>query len=151
MYESLLAETVTIRGDRGDAITAYLARPMTAGPHPGVLLIHHAPGWDEWYKEATLRFARRGYLAICPNLYQRVGQGTPEDVGAMVRGAGGVADSQVVADCQGAIDYVRAMSQHDGKVGVIGTCSGGRHTMLVASLGTGVDAAADLWGGGVVM
>ncbi|MFA7249258.1 MAG: dienelactone hydrolase family protein [Dehalococcoidia bacterium] len=149
--ESLRAETVLIKGDAGDQIRAFVARPSGDGPYPGMLLIHHAPGWDDWYKEATLRFARRGYVAISPNLYERNGHGTPEDVAAAVRSAGGVADTQVVGDCQGAIDYLRAQPSLNGKVGVIGTCSGGRHTMLVASLATGITAAANLWGGGVVM
>ena len=151
IHEGLQAETVMIKGQDGVMIHAYVARPAGNGPFPGMLLIHHAPGWDTWYKEATLRFARAGYIAISPNLYERNGHGTPEDVGAKVRAEGGVADAQVVADCQGAIDYLRAQPSLNGKVGVIGTCSGGRHTMLVACLGTGIDAAADLWGGSVVM
>lgn len=150
MYEGLLAETVTITGHGGDRIGAFFARPLTAGPHPGVVLIHHAPGWDDWYKEATLRFARRGYAAICPNLYHRTGHGSPEDVGAMVRSAGGVPDEQVMGDVSSAIQHLRSLSYHNGKVGVIGTCSGGRHTYLVACRVAGVDAAANLWGGGVV-
>ena len=148
--EAITAETILIPGHNGDQIRAYVARPAGNGPFPGVLLIHHMPGWDEWYHEATLRFARHGYYAISPNLYERTGHGTPEDVAARVRAEGGVPDAQVVGDCQGAIDYLRAQPQLNGKVGVIGTCSGGRHTMLVASLGTGVTAAVDLCGGGVV-
>ncbi len=151
MQEGLAAETVMISGHGGDQVRAYAARPTGNGPHPAVLLIHHAPGWDEWYHEATLRFARHGYIAISPNLYERTGHGTPEDVGATARAAGGVPDAQVVGDSQGAIDWLRAQPNHNGKVGVIGTCSGGRHTVLVASLATGVTAAADLWGGAVVM
>ena len=84
MYEGMLAETVTIQGHAGDTINAYLARPLGAGPFPGVVLIHHVPGWDEWYREATRRFAHHGYAAISPNLYFREGHGTPDDVAAKV-------------------------------------------------------------------
>ena len=35
-------------------------------------------------------------------------------------------------------------------MGVIGSCSGGRHSVLVASRVPGFDAVVDLWGGGVV-
>ncbi len=150
-YEGLLAETVRFTGHNGDATRAYFARPLGAGPVPGIVLIHHAPGWDTWYKETTLRFARRGYAAICPNLYDRVGHGSVEDVGAMVRNAGGVPDDQVVGDVAGAMQYLRDLPYSSGKVGVIGSCSGGRHTYLVACRASGVDAAVDLWGGGVVM
>jgi carboxymethylenebutenolidase len=38
----------------------------------------------------------------------------------------------------------------NGKVGIFGTCSGGRHALLVASRVKGFGAVGDLWGGGVV-
>ncbi len=151
MYEGMLAETVTIPGHNGDLINAYVARPLGAGPFPGVVLIHHIPGWDEWYKETTRRFAHNGYAAICPNLYYRDGHGTPEDVAARVRAAGGVSDEQVVGDVEGGMRYLRSLPYSAGKVGVIGTCSGGRHTVLVACRVKGFDAAVDCWGGRVVM
>jgi carboxymethylenebutenolidase len=47
MYDAMLAETVTIRGDGGEEIEAYLARPMRQGPLGGVVVIHHMPGYDE--------------------------------------------------------------------------------------------------------
>ena len=150
-YEGMLAETVSVPGQGGDLINAYIARPLGAGPYPGVVLMHHIPGWDEWYKEATRRFAHHGYVAICPNLYHREGQGTPEDVAAQVRAAGGVADDQVVGDAEGSLRVLRSLPYLNGKVGVMGTCSGGRHAVLVASRTEGFDAAVDCWGGRVVM
>ena len=71
MYDATLAETVTIRGDGGDEIEAYLARPMAEGPFGGVVVIHHMPGYDEWTKEIARTFAVHGYNAIAPNLYHR--------------------------------------------------------------------------------
>ena len=151
MYEGMLAETVSINGHNGDMINAYSARPLGTGPYPGVVLIHHLPGWDEWYREATRRFAHHGYAAISPNLYHRDGHGTPEDVAAKVRAAGGVADDQVVGDVESAMRYLRSLPYVNGKVGIIGTCSGGRQTFLVVCRVKGFDAAVDCWGGRVVM
>ena len=151
MYEGMLAETVTVTGHNGDAIGAYFARPLGEGPFPGVVLIHHLPGWDEFYRETTRRFAHHGYAATPPNLYHREGHGTPEDVAAMVRADGGVADEQVVGDVVASARVLRGLPTSNGKVGLIGTCSGGRHTVLVASRSTEFDAAVDCWGGRVVM
>jgi len=64
MYDATLAETVTIRGDGGDEIEAYLARPMSQGPLGGVVVIHHMPGYDAPTKEITRRFAAEGYNAL---------------------------------------------------------------------------------------
>lgn len=151
MYEGMIAETVMIEGDEGQTIGAYFARPLGPGPFPGMVLIHHAPGWDEWYREAARRFAHHGYLAISPNIYHRLGHGTPEDIGAKARTMGGVPDDQVVGDAKGAIDFLAALPTCTGKIGAFGTCSGGRHVFLVACRTKGLSAAVDCWGGRVVM
>src|SRR4030095_9220648 len=63
-------------------------RPLRTVSLAGMVLIHHLPGWDEWYREATRKFAHHGYATLSPNLYHREGHGTPEDVAAKVRAAG---------------------------------------------------------------
>lgn len=151
MYEGMIAETVMIQGANGDSINAYYARPMGAGPFPAMVVIHHLPGWDEWYREATRKYAHHGYAAISPNLYYREGHGTPEDVAAAVRAEGGVADAQAVGDIEGALRFLQAQPNLTDKIGVWGTCSGGRHTYLAACLLDGFSAAVDCWGGHVVM
>ncbi|MFK7805416.1 MAG: dienelactone hydrolase family protein, partial [Anaerolineae bacterium] len=98
MYEGMIAETVMMQGANGDTINAYYARPLGPGPFPAVVVVHHLPGWDEWYREATRKFAHMGYAAISPNLYFRDGHGSPEDVAAAVRADGGVPDDQAVGD-----------------------------------------------------
>src|ERR671925_881143 len=127
MYEGMFAETVTMNGANRDLINAYLARPLGPGPFPAMVLAHHMPGWDEWNREATLKFALHGYITITPNLYFRAGHGTPDDVAAKVRGEGGISDDQAVGDLAGALQYIRALPYSNKKVGVFGTCSGGRH------------------------
>jgi carboxymethylenebutenolidase len=151
MYEGLMAETVRLTGANGDWINAFFARPLGAGPFPAMVLAHHMPGWDEWYREATLKFALHGYVIITPNLYFRAGHGTPEDVAAKVRGDGGISDDQAVGDLAGALQYVRGLPYSSSKVGVFGTCSGGRHAYLAACRAPGFDAVVDCWGGRVVM
>jgi carboxymethylenebutenolidase len=150
MYEGMLAETVTMKGFNGDTINAYLARPLGPGPFPGMVLIHHAPGWDEWYREAARRFAHHGYVTISPNLYFRLGAGTAEDLGAKARSQGGVPDDQVIGDVVGARDYIATLPTSTGKIGLFGTCSGGRQVYLVACRTKGWAAAVDCWGGRVV-
>ena len=43
-YRGMTCENVTIKGDKGTPITAYVARPSGPGPFPGVVLVHHLPG-----------------------------------------------------------------------------------------------------------
>ena len=148
-YESMFAETVHLRGHQGDQIDAYLARPLGAGPYPGVVVIHHMPGWDDAHKEIGRHFAHHGYVAIVPNLHFREGKATPEENSASIRAAGGMPDDRTMGDIQGAIDYLRALPYVNGKVGVIGFCSGGRQTYLGACTLRGIDAVAVCYGGGV--
>src|ERR1700746_274340 len=150
-YQAMLAETVTFHGHHNDLGEAYYARPLGPGPFPGVVIIHHMPGWDEWIKEVPRKFAHHGFLSIAPHLYFREGPGSPDDVGARVRAAGGVADEQGIGDVAGALEDLRAQPYANGKVGAIGFCAGGRHTYLVACSLKGVNAAVDCWGGNVVV
>ena len=92
MYEGMLAETVNIRGNNGDLIEGYLARPLGAGPYPGVVLLHHLPGWDEASKEMARKLAYNGYATISPHLHHREGPGSDGKLSAAVRAAGGVPD-----------------------------------------------------------
>lgn len=151
MYEGVLAETVNIKGANGETINAYMARPLGEGKFPGMVLAHHMPGWDEWYRETTYKFAHHGFVTISPNLYFRAGHGTPEDVAAKIRADGGVPDDQAVGDLAGAMNHLRALDYVNGKVGIFGTCSGGRHAYLAACRAKGFDAIVDCWGGNVVM
>ena len=150
-YRGMTCEMITINGDKGTPIQAYTAKPAGKGPFPGVVLVHHLPGWSELYIEMTRKFAHNGYMAICANLYERAGQGNPDDVAAKVRADGGIADAQMVGDTEAAVKWMRAQAGHNGRVGLFGSCSGGRHAFIYACQKKDVDACVDLWGGGVVM
>jgi carboxymethylenebutenolidase len=149
--QGMTAGPVNLTGANGDQINAYAARPDGNGPYPGIVVIMHLPGWDEFYQEFTRRLANHGYNCVCPNLYARAGHGTPDDIAAKVRAEGGVADDQVVGDAQAAREWLKSQPTSNGKVGIIGTCSGGRHSYMVACKAPdSFDAVVDLWGGGVV-
>lgn len=150
-YEGMLAETISTTGHKGDQIHAYYSRPLGKGPFPGVVLIPHRPGWDEFYRETARRLSQHGYLALCPDIYCRFGHGTPDEIAAKALAQGGVPDNTVLGDCQGALEYLRSLPYSNKKVGVIGTCSGGRHAFLAACRINGFDAAVDCWGGRVVV
>jgi carboxymethylenebutenolidase len=49
------------------------------------------------------------------------------------------------------MEFLRGQPYANGKVGVIGFCSGGRHAYLVACSLADVDAVVDCWGGNVIV
>jgi carboxymethylenebutenolidase len=148
--EGMLAETIGIQGHNGDIIEAYTARPIGQDSVPGVIVLHHMPGWDEWSREVTRKLAFHGYAAICPHLFSRYGQGSWDDVAAAARARGGAPDAQVVGDANGAAAYLRAQPDSNGRVGTIGFCSGGRQAYMLACTIPSLNAAVDCWGGRVV-
>ncbi|TYB42167.1 dienelactone hydrolase family protein [Actinomadura chibensis] len=150
MNDAIWAGTVTTTGHGGAELEAYLARPLSDVPRGGVVVIHHMPGYDTGTKEFVRTFAAHGYAAICPNLYSREGAGvSPDDQAAAARAKGGVPDDQLVGDVAGAAAHLNSLDHANGKVGVIGHCSGGRQAFL-AACSLDLDAAVDCYGAFVV-
>jgi carboxymethylenebutenolidase len=149
MDTPIMAETIALTG-HGEEIEAYLARPLGPGPFPGVVVIHHMPGYDEATKAMVRNFAAAGYAALCPNLHYREAPGaSAADASAAVRAAGGVPDERLVGDIAAAVNQLRSLPASNGKIGVIGHCSGGRQAFLAACSLT-IDAAVDCYGAFVV-
>ena len=149
-YAGMIAETVGFKGHDGKQIRAYYSHPITQKPTPGIVLIPHMPGWDEWCRETARRFTEHGYSVMCPDIYQDFGTGTPTEVSQRMWGQGGAPDKTVMEDAAGCLDFLKGQPVSNGKVGVIGMCSGGRHAFLAACTVEGFDACVDCWGGGVV-
>jgi carboxymethylenebutenolidase len=147
MSDALIAETITITAGNGDQIEAYSARPLDETPRGGVVVIHHAPGYDGSTKEIVRRFAAEGYNAVMPNLYHRQAPGASvEEAMKTALGAGGISDAQLADDVAGGAEYLKGLPNANGKVGTIGYCSGGRQSFFAATA-LELDAAVDCYGG----
>ncbi len=146
MYDAIQAETVLIPTD-AEVIEAYLATPLGPGPFGSVVVVHHAPGYDEATKEITRTLATAGLITLCPNLYSP--ESNPGDdakeVAKKVRSSGGVSDERAVRYVDAAARYLRARLAANGSVGVIGYCTGGRQAVLAACQ-LEVQAAIDCYG-----
>jgi carboxymethylenebutenolidase len=147
MSDAMVAETVSITGHNGDEIEAYFARPLDGTEQPSVVVIHHMPGYDRSSKEIVRTFGVYGYAALMPNLHHRYAPGAKaSDAAAAAREAGGVPDEQCRGDVAEAMAMLRGRPEANGRVGVIGYCSGGRQAFMIACT-LDVDAAVDCYGG----
>lgn len=142
----IVAEVVHYTSN-GAPIEAYLARPASQGRYPGVVVIHEAFGPVEHIHDVARRFANRGFLALAPNLYSRVGAPSPDNPDEVFAKMFALQDAQVVSDLENALVLLRQDPASNGRVGVIGFCSGGRQALMLACSSQGVDAAVDCWGG----
>ena len=131
-----------------DSIPGYLARPAQPGSHPGIVVIHEAFGLVDHIRDLARRFANIGYNALAPDLYARAGgPKDPNDINTVFPVMFGLSDKQAVQDLEAAAAHLRGLSGASTKIGAIGFCSGGRHTLLFTCSSDKVDAAIDCWGG----
>jgi carboxymethylenebutenolidase len=142
----LRAEDVELQTEDG-TIGAYLARPVAPGPRPGVVVIHEAFGLVEHVRDVARRFANVGFDAIAPDLYAREGPPDPGDMGSVAAKMFAIPDARALYDLGAAARHLRGLDDATGKVGCVGFCAGGRHSLLLATAGPVVDAAVDCWGG----
>ena len=143
----LRSETIKYPSQDGTQIDAYLSQPSTPGRYPGVIVTMEGMGLEDHMKDLCRRFAEEGYIAIAPDLYTREGRPTPEKV---METLFSVPDSQTMADLEGASLFLKNQSHANGKVGIIGFCSGGRYTLMFGCTSKNVDAAVDSAGGYII-
>lgn len=150
-YLAMAGKIVEFDAHNGDKGEAYYAWPTDKEQLGGVVLIHHMPGWDDWCIEAARKLAHKGFACIAPHLYFREQPGSPDDCAARARADGGVSDDQVMGDLAGCADFLRKQKESNGKVGLIGFCSGGRQAFLAGCKLSNLDAVVDCWGGAVIV
>ena len=132
----------------GDSIPGCLTRPGQPGSYPGIVVIHEAFGLVDHIRDLARRFANIGYNALAPDLYGRAGgPKDPNDINTVLPVMFGLPDRQAVQDLEAAAAHLRGLVRRHAKIGAIGFCSGGRHTLLFACSSDKVDAAIDCWGG----
>ncbi len=141
----LYEENVNVTSAPGH-ISAYLTGPRDK-KGPGIVVIHEAFGLNDHIRDVARRFANLGYHVIAPDLYTRGGApqaGNMDDVFAKMFG---LSDSQSLQDLEACAGFLRQRTTADARVGAIGFCSGGRHTLLFACGSKVLQAAAPCWGG----
>ena len=127
-----MGETIDITASDGHRLQAFISTPAGA-PRGGLVVIQTAFGVDAYLRGACDSFARDGYLAIAPALYDRQRRGaafehTPEGGAAAGKMRNGFVWDDVLKD----VEAARARVAAAGKVGVVGYCVGGSVVWLAA-------------------
>ncbi len=130
----------------GHKLTGYMAEPQGA-PKGALVVIQEIFGVNSHIREVADGFARDGYIALAPAMFDRVGPGielgyTPEDLekGREIRAK--IDHEDAVRDMEAA---VTALKHH--AVGVVGYCWGGSLAWNSATRLDGVSAAVGYYGG----
>ncbi|MBH8575504.1 dienelactone hydrolase family protein [Nostocaceae cyanobacterium CENA369] len=147
--------TTQVKVPNGDLqIDAYLAEPAKEGTFPAVIVIQEIFGVNIHIREVAEKFAKEGYVAIAPALYQRTAPGfeakyTPEDIQRGRAYKEQTTAEEILSDIQAAIAYLRTLPNvQDDAIGSIGFCFGGHVVYLAATL-PDIKVTASFYGGGI--
>ena len=119
----------------GGTMPAYRARPQNRAIAPVVLVVEEIFGVHEHVKDVCRRLAKRGYLAIAPELFARQGDPTtrtdPRRIIAEI--VVKTPDREVFADLDATVAWAGANGGDVAKLGITGFCWGGRIVWLYAA------------------
>jgi carboxymethylenebutenolidase len=153
-----MGKMIELTASDGHKLAAYRADPggsNAAKPRGAIVVIQEIFGVNSHIKSVADGYAKDGYLAIAPAMFDRVQRGfdvgyTPEDIakGREVRGK--VSNDMAMKDAEAAIKAAHLATGGAGKVGIVGYCWGGLVTWLAAAKLSGLAAAAPYYGGGIL-
>ncbi len=130
-------------------VPAYRAMPAEGGPFAVVLVVQEIFGVHEHIKDVCRRLAKRGYLAVAPELFARQGDVSKmtdirEIIGKVVSK---VPDEQVMADLDATVAWAKKTGKGDtARLGITGFCWGGRIVWLYAAHNPGLKAGVAWYG-----
>jgi carboxymethylenebutenolidase len=129
-------------------LPGYAARPAGPGPFPTILVIEEIFGVHEYIKDVCRRLAKRGYLAVAPELYARLA-----DLSAMTDVQDIITkvilkapDATLLADLDSTAAWAATDHGDPARLGVLGFCRGGRDTWLYAEHNPRLKAAVAFYG-----
>lgn len=100
----------------GRAYASYLAAPRGGGPYPGIVLVHSFRGLEQGYRTMADQFAAQGFVVLA------VGWQTFEQ---------SPTDATVQQLLEDSAAFLSARDDVDpARLGLTGSCAGGRYTML---------------------
>lgn len=131
----------------GDSIRAYVAYPERRGKAPAIIVIHEIYGLTAWEPTVADDYARKGYVAIVPDLLSSRFGITPATEDSARKLVATLTPAGVVGDLDATYSYVQKLPATNGdRIGAIGFCWGGGTVWRYASANPNLKAAVVCYG-----
>ncbi len=149
--DGLVIEDVYVAGAGGYRLPAYLARPNARGRRGTIIVVNEIFGIHDYIKDVCRRLAREGYAALAPDYFDRAGDPAGmTDFSAIIPIVNTANHAQVMADTQGALDWLKAQRFVNSRAfGITGFCWGGS-VVWMACAGLAEMKAGVAWYGRLV-
>ena len=150
---SITRETIELIVAEASPMTAYVARPSTSGPHPGLIVFQEAYGVNRHIRNVTDRFANEGYVAVAPELFHRTAprgfEGDYKDFPSVKPHYQALTNEAAEADIRATYDWLHSSSHvNPNQISCVGFCLGGRVSFLANAV-VPMKAAVSFYGGGI--
>ncbi|MDP2601879.1 MAG: dienelactone hydrolase family protein [Deltaproteobacteria bacterium] len=145
---ALTSADVKFSSADGASINAYITRPKGDGKRPAIIVIHDNGALDDHNRDIGRRLAKAGYVAIVPDLISRQGSTRSfPNPAAVAKAISKTDQEEVIKDLTAAANYVKGQSfAQASKVGVVGFCWGGAHSLLFTTRNKDLAAAVVYYG-----
>jgi len=129
----------------GTKVSGTLARLEGGGKRPAVIVIHENRGLNPHIQDVARRLAVEGFLAFAVDALSPLG-GTPADEDKAREMIGTLDRVDTLARVAGAVPFLAAHPDSNGKVGAVGFCWGGAMANRLAAAGTSLSASVAYYG-----
>ena len=134
------------RADGKGMMESFFAKPESAGPFPGLVVIHEAFGLNDNIREIARRFAEQGYATLAVDLFSnrnRMVCMLQAFYGMLVRPL----NNSTLFDLQAALAFLRRQEGVEmNRIGAVGFCMGGAYALQLAVTDQGMKAASVFYG-----
>jgi carboxymethylenebutenolidase len=150
---AIARETIDLNVTGATSMRAYVARPSTGGPHPGLMVFQEAYGVNRHIRNVTDRFAAQGYVAIAPELFHRTAppgfEGDYKNFPSVMPHYQAVTNEAAEADIRATYEWLHSSSLvKNDQISCVGFCMGGKIAFLANAV-LPMHAAVSYYGGGI--
>ncbi len=150
---AIAKETIELNVPGAPPMRAYVARPSSGGPHPGLIVFQEAFGVNRHIRNVTDRFAAQGYVAVAPELFHRTApprfEGDYKSFASVTPHYQAVTNEAAEADIRATYEWLHSNRHvNPDRISCVGFCMGGKVAFLANAV-VPMRAAVSYYGGGI--